>query len=114
MKYLVCNTGSENSAKAVIELTTGQYQFLNNIFEELNKKIIGNGHQPTLSIHEIAPLKRGINVTKLNPVDEFICSECGLIMRDLTQVKIDDDNGDEFFYEFEFNYCPKCGVKIDN
>ena len=56
--------------------------------------------------------QHGENITKMNPVDEFICSECGLIMRDLTEVRIDEDNEDECYFEFEFKYCPNCGVKI--
>ena len=56
--------------------------------------------------------RHGKNLTKMNPVDEFICSECGLIMRDVSEVRIDEDNEDECYFEFEFKYCPNCGVKI--
>ena len=65
--------------------------------------------QPAADVVEV---KHGENITKMNPVDEFICSECGLIMRDLTEVRIDEDNEDECYFEFEFKYCPNCGVKI--
>ena len=52
------------------------------------------------------------NISECHPVDEFICSDCGLIMRDLTRIEIDEDDGDEIEYEFEFSYCPRCGKKI--
>ena len=34
-------------------------------------------------IIEYAPIKYGRNVTQMNPVDEFICSECGFTTRDM-------------------------------
>lgn len=53
------------------------------------------------------------NISNQHPVDEFICSECKLIMRDLTRVEIDEDaDGDESYLEFEFRYCPRCGAKV--
>lgn len=61
---------------------------------------------------DVSEIKNCRNDSSIHPVDEFICSECGLIMRDLTEVKIDEDANDEAYYEFEFNYCPKCGAKI--
>lgn len=51
------------------------------------------------------------NETKSNPVDEFICSECGLIMQDYCKKRLDED-GDEYFFEFEIKYCPCCGAKV--
>lgn len=64
---------------------------------------------PTADVTEIRHSK---NITKMHPVDEFICSECGLILRDLTEVRIDEENEDECYYEFEVKYCPYCGAKI--
>ncbi len=55
--------------------------------------------------------KYGKNMTEDNPYDEFICSECGLIMRDFEEVIIEEE-GDESYYGFEFKFCPRCGVKI--
>ncbi len=57
--------------------------------------------------------RKGKNVTKNHPVDEFICSECGAIFRDTALIVVDEDDGDELYYEFAFNYCPRCGAKID-
>ena len=54
------------------------------------------------------------NISDCNPVDELICSECGLIMRELRGYEIDEDTNDESCYEFEFRYCPRCGRKVIN
>lgn len=62
---------------------------------------------------DVVEVKRGKNITNMYHCDEFICSQCGLIMRDLTEVRIDEDNDDECYYEFEFKYCPECGAKMD-
>lgn len=51
------------------------------------------------------------NITKCHPVDEFICSECGLILQDYCKKRLDED-GDEYFFEFEIKYCPCCGAKV--
>ncbi len=58
-------------------------------------------------------LKHGVNASDMHPTDEFICSECGLIMRDLHRYEYDEDRGYESCYEYIFSYCPRCGVKID-
>ncbi len=57
-------------------------------------------------------LKYGKNISNNDPVDEFICSECGLTMRDWIGYKYDDDEC-ENCYAFEFSYCPRCGVEIE-
>lgn len=54
----------------------------------------------------------GENITENHPVDEFICSECGLVMRDCGRYEIDEDDGDEICYEFAFKFCPRCGAKM--
>ena len=65
---------------------------------------------------DVVEVMHGRNISKMHPVDEFICSECGLIMRDCSRYEIDEDADppDENCYEFEFRYCPRCGVKIDD
>ena len=65
------------------------------------------------SVVDVAEVKHGKNITKMHPVDEFICSQCGLILRDLTEVRIDEENEDECYYEFEVKYCPCCGARIE-
>lgn len=62
---------------------------------------------------DVAPVVHGKNLTECHPVDEFICSHCGAIFRDVALCKIDEDSGDESYYEFEFNLCPRCGMKVD-
>lgn len=52
------------------------------------------------------------NITKQHPVDEFICSECGLILEEYHEKRIDSDDGEETFHEFEIKYCPNCGAKV--
>ena len=61
---------------------------------------------------EMTPVKHGHNISECNPVDEFICSNCGLIMRDFSQIRTDEDDEYEYCCEFEFSYCPKCGYRI--
>ena len=53
------------------------------------------------------------NISDCHPVDEFICSNCNLIIRDCGRYEIDEDaNGDESYLEFAFKYCPRCGAKV--
>ena len=42
--------------------------------------------------------------------DEFRCSECGIHLEDWV-VCTDEEN--ECFGEYEFKYCPNCGVKME-
>ena len=64
---------------------------------------------PTADVEEV---KHGYNKSRMNPVDEFICSECGAMFADVSLVKEDEENGDINYYEFEFKYCPNCGAKM--
>lgn len=58
------------------------------------------------------------NITENNSVDEFICSECGFITEDFSQIKIDEDFEEGIYYEernryeFQIQYCPNCGAKV--
>ena len=61
---------------------------------------------------DVVEVRNGENITKMYPTEEFICSECGLIMRDFEEIRVDEEN-DECHYEFEFKYCPHCGAKMD-
>lgn len=65
---------------------------------------------PTADVEEV---KHGENIGTLHPVDEFICSECGIVLEGWTRVVIDEDDGELYFYEYEFKYCPNCGAKMD-
>lgn len=61
----------------------------------------------------LLPIKYGRNISLMHPVDEFICSECGLTMRENARYEYDEDGDDWNCYEFEFSYCPRCGVEIE-
>lgn len=60
----------------------------------------------------IGKMKTCKNASDNNPVDEFICSECGFITEDFSEKRIDEDDGDVTYHEFEFRYCPNCGAKV--
>lgn len=49
--------------------------------------------------------------TDYAPQDQFICSECGIELRDWGRI-VKDDDGEEYFTEYEFRYCPNCGKEI--
>lgn len=52
------------------------------------------------------------NLTKENPVDEFICSECGFMTEDFSEKRVDEGYRDMTYHEFEIKYCPNCGAKV--
>ena len=54
----------------------------------------------------------GENISQMHPSDEFICEKCGLIIRDCCRYEIDEDDGDEICYEFPYQFCPRCGMKV--
>ena len=48
---------------------------------------------------DVAPVVHGKNITEINPVDEFICSECGVMFEDVGRCVVDND-GEKLYYEF--------------
>ena len=62
---------------------------------------------------DVEEVKHGENIGTLHPVDEFICSECGIVLEGWTRVVTDEDDGELYYYEYEFNHCPNCGAKMD-
>lgn len=74
----------------------------------LYKKIIDD--TPTADVAEV---KHGYNKTSMHPVDEFYCSECGFCCADYTETKYDEDGDYTYSCECEFDYCPRCGAKMD-
>lgn len=43
--------------------------------------------------------------------DQFVCSNCGIELRNWFLVERDDDDGDETYHEYTFNFCPNCGAE---
>lgn len=58
---------------------------------------------------DVVPVVHGKNVTKMHPVDEFICSVCGFDAVDFNRY----DSEEDVCYEYECKYCPNCGAKMD-
>lgn len=61
---------------------------------------------PTADVQEV---RHGKNVTPFHPADEFICSECGVAFKEMSEYIIEDD----VYREFYFKFCPNCGAKMD-
>lgn len=62
---------------------------------------------------DVAPVRHGRNITEMNPVDEFVCSECGFMLCDFTEIRIDEDTHYNSYHECYIKYCPNCGAKMD-
>ena len=56
--------------------------------------------------------KTCINESEYDSIDEFECSNCGIVLSEYQQVEIDEDDGERFFYDYRPKYCPNCGRKI--
>lgn len=54
------------------------------------------------------------NLSEYNLCDRFECSNCGIVLEEYKEIKVDedDDTGDECTYEYTPKYCPNCGRKI--
>ena len=46
--------------------------------------------------------------------DQFVCSNCGIELQDWHRVERDIDTSDITYHQYEFKYCPNCGVRIDS
>ena len=62
-----------------------------------------------VSAADVQEVRHGKNVTTEHPVDEFICSECGIIFKDFSEYIPEED----IYREFIFKSCPNCGAKMD-
>ena len=62
---------------------------------------------------DVREIKHGRNITEMNPVDEFVCSECGFMLCDFTEIRIDEDTHYNSYHECYIKYCPNCGAKMD-
>lgn len=52
------------------------------------------------------------NVSEMHPVDGFTCSECGISLVDYVEERVDEEEYDTTYYEYEIKYCPNCGAKV--
>ena len=58
---------------------------------------------------DVQEVRHGKNVTPFHPADEFICSECGIVFKEMSEYIIEDD----VYREFYFKFCPNCGAKMN-
>ena len=65
--------------------------------------------QPTADAQEV---RHGKNITKINPVDEFECSECGFVC-EICENIYDDEYTLDCQREYNPKFCPNCGAKMD-
>ena len=52
------------------------------------------------------------NVSEMHPVDGFTCSECGISLVDYVEKRVDEEECDVTYHEYEIKYCPNCGAKV--
>ena len=55
------------------------------------------------------PKAKNLN-TDYASCDQFICSKCGIHLQDWVRM---DDEYDDIVHEYEFKYCPNCGLPIE-
>ena len=95
-----------------------EIKFTGEVFEDRNNEIYIKLSDVKQSIEQtptadVVEVVHGENISTIHPVDEFVCSECGIVLEGWTRVVTDEDDGDLFYYEYEFKYCPNCGAKMD-
>lgn len=81
----------------------------NTTFVELPTVLDIISEQPTADVQEV---RHGKNVTTMNPVDEFECSECGFVCEIYENI-YDDEYTLDCQRECNPKFCPKCGTKMD-
>lgn len=62
---------------------------------------------------ETEPVRHGRNISCMNPVDGFLCSECRTKIEGYYKVVYDEDAEDYNHYEYEMKFCPNCGARMD-
>ena len=87
--------------------TVGKKQFSEGYFCGLDEAEIVLLQTPTADVQEV---RHGKNITKIKPVDEFECSECGFICEICENIYYDDCICHR---EYNPEFCPNCGAKMD-
>ena len=78
--------------------------------ENVKRIIEIDGSKPNEApVCDMQEVRHGKNVTPFHPADEFICSECGIAFKEMSEYIIEDD----VYREFYFKFCPNCGAKMD-
>lgn len=104
--------------KRKAENTMTKLQQIDDLGKELE---LAENYPFCMNMHDVAEalVERGYgkipsceNITTNNPVDEFICSNCGFQMEDFCELRVDEDDGDKTYHEFEIRYFPNCGAKV--
>ena len=54
------------------------------------------------------------NIAGVHPVDGFVCSRCGFMTEEISQLTIDEDTGRRDNFEFEIKFCPNCGSRVED
>ena len=63
---------------------------------------------------DVAEVRHGLNNnTEYADCDQFVCSECGIELQDWRMVERDCDDGEAYYSDYVFRYCPNCGAKMD-
>lgn len=85
--------------------------FLEKCFKDTSSTITYGDVIQIINAHpraDVQEVRHGKNVTTEHPVDEFVCSECGIIFEDVAEYIPEED----IYREFHFKLCPNCGAKI--
>lgn len=102
----------EVALKNIKETIIGASEFANDIRIAAMNAV---SSAPTTDVQEVRHGKNKV----LNKTDEmyngeyFICSECGIVLDDISCVLYDEDFEELRTFDFDCNYCPNCGAKMD-
>lgn len=106
--------------------TKGAFYYKEIIFDLVQKEIVIDGNFIRTEIEndllkaidkqaeELGWLdeKTCTNESEYDSIDEFQCSNCGIILSEYQQIECDEDDGERYFYDYRPKYCPNCGRKI--
>ena len=63
---------------------------------------------------DVVPVAHAENVANAHPSEEFKCSKCGTYLVDYIELRKVDGVDDFYISEFtDWNFCPKCGARMD-